>query len=46
MMRVKRNYNKYNGLDYTRPDQRVTLRLRFQISSSPTTQTNLVIHSS
>jgi hypothetical protein len=30
----------YNGLDYTRPQQDVSLRLRFQDSSSPTTQTD------
>jgi hypothetical protein len=30
----------YNGLDYTRPQQEVSLRLRFQESSSPTSQTD------
>jgi len=30
----------YNGLDYTRPQQSAELRLRFQTSSSPTSETD------
>jgi hypothetical protein len=30
----------YNGLDYTRPQQYASVRLRFQTASSPTTQTD------